>query len=471
MASGRVAACVLVLFLWPLALRHVLGADRTFASFISTSTSISRSHPRQSSPVVCRVREKKKKVRGEGRKQKEARRAQVRPKAGTSIPVLLRKLHAAAQQGDLHKAESIFDLLLLPSGEEFTVSERTINALVVAAAKRGNIERAKHWFERLFDFNLDPGVTIFTSMILAGAEYGNIQFAEEWFEAMEFYRVRPDIAAYGALVKAAANAKDLPRAEKWFRKAQEAGLRPNRIMYNLVMKAAAKAKDMKQTEWWFEQGRSQAGMVFDAVACTTLLNAAKECGDLAKAEAFYEDFMQTGQQPTFQILNALIGAAANAQRPEEAAKWFETMTSLGLQRTPRSYASLLNAWFRAGNADKLWKAIECMEHDGVEVSVIGYTMAIQSFGKGGRRDEAERVGRRMIAKGVYPNKWTLSTLERAVGAARYLQLKRELKLDVHMDKIVDQTARQIAQRSVEAATRTDAVAVKAKLYKSITAEA
>ena len=113
MASGRIATCVLVLFLWPLALQHVPGADWTFVSFMTTSTSVLKSQPRHSSQVARRVREKK--VRAEGRKQMEARKAQVHHKRGASIPILLDRFHKVAQQGNLREAEKIFHLLCLPS--------------------------------------------------------------------------------------------------------------------------------------------------------------------------------------------------------------------------------------------------------------------------------------------------------------------------------------------------------------------
>ena len=186
----------------------------------------------QGSTVVRRVRPKK--VRFEGKKQEGTRRSQIRHKRGASVPFLLNRLHSAAEEGDLSEAESTFNLLCLQSGEHFTVTQETINAMIFAAAQGGNIERAKHWFGRLVDFDLDPDVKIFTSMISAGSEYGNTSFAEEWFEVMGYYQVPPNVATYGALIKAAANAKDLPCAEKWFSKARAAGICPNHITFKTV---------------------------------------------------------------------------------------------------------------------------------------------------------------------------------------------------------------------------------------------
>ena len=237
MASERIATCVLVWFLWPLALQHVPGADRTFASFISTSTGMSKSHPRQRSPVVRRVREKK--LRFEGKQQMEARRAQVRHKPGASIPVLLDRFHKAAQEGRLREAEKIYHLLCLPSTEsQFTINQATINGLIVAAGKCGDIERAKHWFGQLWAFDLHPNSEIFTSMISAGAEYGDTKFAEEYFNAMEYFQVAPRLETYGAMIKAAANAKDLPSAEKWFYQSQKAGLQPSPIQFVSVSRTS-----------------------------------------------------------------------------------------------------------------------------------------------------------------------------------------------------------------------------------------
>ena len=233
MASGRVATCVLVLFLWPLAVWHVPDPDWTSVSFIFTSNPWS--HPRELL-VTRRVREKK--VRFEGTKQAETRKLQLRHNSGASISVLLNRLHDAAQEGDLREAENIFHLLCLPSAEDFRVNQHVINELISAAARRGNIERAKHWFGRLFDFNLDPDLAIFTSMISAGAEYGNLRFSEDWFEAMAYYQISPGIETYCAMMKAAANAKDLRCAEKWFYEAQNAGLQANEITFRTASCAA-----------------------------------------------------------------------------------------------------------------------------------------------------------------------------------------------------------------------------------------
>ena len=184
------------------------------------------------SAVSRRVREKK--VRSQGRKQYETRRAQVRPKRGAFFKDLLAELSEASYSGNVKRAEKIFkDLTSLEV--EFVVDTRTINKIILAAAHGGEVAKATQWFEDLgYVYNLEPDVSVFTSVITAGAKYGNLSFAEQWFEAMEFYQIQPDVATYGAVIQAASNAKDLPAAERWLRKMQHAGLQPNAIIFNLA---------------------------------------------------------------------------------------------------------------------------------------------------------------------------------------------------------------------------------------------
>ena len=234
-----------------------------------------------------------------------------------------------------------------------------------------------------------------------------------------------------------------------------------------VMKAAAKAGDVERAEWWFEEGRNQTGMALDTTTATTLLLAAKESQNLHKAEAFFADFLKTGLQPNFQMLNCLIAAAASVRQPKQAAKWLDEMKAFGLRPTRSSYASLMNAWFRADNPDEVLKTMEEMSNAGFPSNVVDYTMAIRSVGRAGRPNNAEELARRMLEQRVYPNKKTLSALSSAVGIARYQQLGRELKLHHYVDKNVDQSRRQITQRSREAARLTDTMAVKAKNLRSI----
>ncbi|CAE7610098.1 unnamed protein product [Symbiodinium necroappetens] len=460
MAAGRVATCVLVFFLWPLAVWHVPGADWTFVSPMTTG--ISSSHTRQSSPVVRRVREKK--VRFEGKKQAETRRAQVRHKHGAPTSVLLDQFQRASREGKLREAENIFHLLCLPSTEEdFRVGPQAINGLIAAAARCGKIDRAKYWFDRLFDLKLDPTVEIFTSLITAGSKYGNLQFAEEYFDVMAYYQIEPTVETYGAMIKAAANARQLPSAEKWFYAAQEAGLQPNEILFKSVMQAAAKVGNVSRAQWWFEAGCKQTGMTLDTTSCTILIFAAKESHDLDRAESFYKDFVSVGLQPNFQLLSALVAAAANAQQPQRASLWLDEMISLGLQPNHQAYASLMNAWFKAANCDKVLETLEIMKRAGFELTVVDYTMAIQSVGMAGRPADAEHLLRDMLLQKVNLNERTLRTLASAVGSARYLQLQQELNLDLHLDKTVDQSRRQIAKKWTDIVRHTDEAAVKARM--------
>ena len=232
-----------------------------------------------------------------------------------------------------------------------------------------------------------------------------------------------------------------------------------------VMKAAAKVGDSSRARWWFETGRNQTGMAMDTTSCTILVSAAKESKDLNTAEALYQEFLQTGRQPNFQLLSAIIATAANARQPKKAAMWLDEMKRLGLKPNHKSYASLMNAWFKTANSDMVLKTLEDMKCAGLgsEVTVVDYTMAIKSVGMAGRRADAEHLIRDMLVQQVNPNERTLKTLESAVGAQRCFQLIRELKLDLRMDKFVDQSAREIARNSRDIARHTNAAALKAKL--------
>ena len=351
MAAGRTTLGGLILFLW----LRVPGIDWAFGP--SRITSALNGNKRHDSRVLRRVRPEKKKVRFQGKKEAAARKAQIRHKRGAFIGDLLSQLHRAADEGDLTLAEEVFDLLLCQEG--FRVEGQTITSMITAAANCGSIKQAVHWFGRLFDYDLMPDVFIFNSVISAGSKLGNISFAEAAFDDMKRYGLKPTVATYGALIKASAMAGNVSGAELWFSRLQAAGLKPTEITCNLapwialmlqvlctlhywqvagnaprsnqcrspclsvvfaqVMSAAAKCGNMVAARHWFQKAK-EAGMAGGSVPYSTLIAAAKANGDLGAAEAVYQEFLQANPdlKPTFIMLNALIGAAANNRQPEKA---------------------------------------------------------------------------------------------------------------------------------------------------------
>ena len=197
----------------------------TFVS--SLSPSFSRSHTRTKSCLARGPRER----RFAGHVKASIRKRQIRP--ANRRRDLLAELHAAGHKGNLTGAEKVFHLLRLPcpSDVEFHVSTQTINALILAAANSGNVERALAWFDQLLTFELDPDMSCFTSVISAGAKYGNVSFAEEWFEAMGYHGINADVTAYGAVMHAAANAGKPALAEKWFQRMKEQHIQANQVTY------------------------------------------------------------------------------------------------------------------------------------------------------------------------------------------------------------------------------------------------
>ena len=235
------------------------------------------------------------------------------------------------------------------------------------------------------------------------------------------------------------------------------------VVFAQVMSAAAKCGNMVAARHWFQKAK-EAGMAGGSVPYSTLIAAAKANGDLGAAEAVYQEFLQANPdlKPTFIMLNALIGAAANSRQPEKAAGWLEKMKSLKVAPSHSSYGTLMNAWFRSDDHDEVLDVLEQIKNAGFHCTVVDYTMAIRSMAKAKRGDDAERLLRDMLAHQVYPNKRTLTALMDAVGNYRFQGLKLDLKLDNHFDKKVDQSGKQLARRSREVARLTDTTAVKNK---------
>jgi len=241
------------------------------------------------------------------------------------------------------------------------VNGNSFNALISACSRKGDMERAEYWLNRMLEGTAEADVASFSSVIHACAKANNLERAEAWFKKMEKAGVQANIVTYNSVINACARCGNAVRAEHWFQKMVTQGIQPGVLTFNSLVNACAKAPDIVKAEHWLQE-MPKHGVKPDDVTYSTVIHVCGNEQDPARAGKWLEKLKQmlaeTNKKPSSFCYNSVAQAWSRAGSPDQAARLLKEAESFNIEITPASLTSITNAftWAKRQQEANAWSA-------------------------------------------------------------------------------------------------------------------
>eukprot|EP00928_Gymnodinium_smaydae_P094240 TRINITY_DN7883_c0_g1_i1.p1 TRINITY_DN7883_c0_g1~~TRINITY_DN7883_c0_g1_i1.p1 ORF type:complete len:446 (-),score=92.29 TRINITY_DN7883_c0_g1_i1:233-1570(-) len=231
--------------------------------------------------------------------------AQMVLKLGPS-PMLARTLNivlaACVKTGNLEKALFWWNRFKKMDVETTLVS---YNTMINVCARSKDIVQAEWWMNKMLQDGIEPCLISFTTLISVCGKLGKMSKAEEWCEQMHRYGLRGDIKLHNAMIDVYVKTNSLQKAEMWFYKMQREGVAPNQRTFNMIIHVCAKTGDMVQAERWHKM-MLDSGLRCDAYTYGPLIEGCAQCGDMDLAEYFLDRMFSEKAMPNIVCLRSLV---------------------------------------------------------------------------------------------------------------------------------------------------------------------
>lgn len=287
----------------------------------------------------------------------------------------------------------------------------SVNAVIRACAKAGNLDLATSWWERLQRLELQPNGFTYNAMVHACAQARKPAMAERWVQRMEQSGLRPCKVTFNALIDAYAKRGKVDEAEAWFRRMQERGVEADKVIYNSLINACAQAGKPSKAALWFEELLAH-DFKADQQTYNTLISACAKAGVVEKAEHWFRRMEAEGCKGDVITFGALMHAAARGGNILKAEVWVEEMLRRGLKLNLVCFNTMLHACAQAGDAASARKWFNAMRGAGAEPNKLSYNSMIGVYAEAGDLDTAQAWLCEMVKKNLDVDHVTYMTLLR-----------------------------------------------------------
>eukprot|EP00913_Durusdinium_trenchii_P013544 g12714.t2 len=242
-----------------------------------------------------------------------------------------------------------------------------------------------------------PDVMAYTAIIHCSAKKGNVEEATRWFQRMSLNDLKGDAVTFTALINACAKRSDAPGALGWLRRLVDEQLQPNVVAFSAALKAGDVPKPCWKTTVLRDTRLGWAGQCENLFQLDKLDSARlcqKACTEDPRCPVW--QFRQGSQTcwVGFGVRCDGPGAAASATPAALSAEEVLAQRLLhGTVYVVRELACARSA--KSDEASSLWQA---MESQLVAPNIIAVTSAIEVCAKSRPRRtvEAEELFRRWM---------------------------------------------------------------------------
>merc|ERR1719326_2875770 len=136
---------------------------------------------------------------------------------------------------------------------------------------------------------------------------------------------------------------------------------------------AAKAGDLQTAEIIAERMQAN-GCALTVVSYGMLINAFAKAGDVAGAERWLNELMNSGLgKPNVICVNSTISACAKGGEVRKAEAWLERMPAMGVQPDTMSYNAVIDACARNGDIDRAESWLNRRKKEGTPPNVVSFS--------------------------------------------------------------------------------------------------
>lgn len=267
-------------------------------------------------------------------------------------------------------------------------------------ARRGDVDRAEHFFSKQNDNN--RSIPVARCMLMhAYAVAGKVDTVVELFRKFfpttlegDFLAERPGIIHYTTVILAHAELADVDGIDLWLGNMLQAGCRPDGHVYSIILQSFAKHGDIDSVAAIFDQMRA-AEVQPDRVHYTSVISLLARRKDAAAAEAFYLQALHEGITPDRKMITSLMNAHVEAGSWEGVVRIFDYLRQSSHFRRDLSievYNTLFKAYVLIGTPFRIVLAMfRKLVRIGVRPDGFTYALVIQSACDDGKMTIAEEL--------------------------------------------------------------------------------
>eukprot|EP01018_Ginkgo_biloba_P032089 Gb_22773 [translate_table: standard] len=292
-------------------------------------------------------------------------------------------LTACANLAALEQGKEIHELIVR-SGFQSDVFVG--NALVDMYAKCGNVENARHVFEKM----PQRDVVSWNAMIAGYVQYGHIDVALRLFRKMP----ARDVVSWTAMIAASARHGYCEDALTLFYQMRRTGIQPNQFTFASVLPACANLAALEQGKE-IHENIVKSGLQSDIFVNNALVDMYAKCGSIENAHNVFDKMTQRDVVSW----NVMIVGYAIHGCGKEALLLFQQMQQSVANPDHVTFLGVLSACCHAGLVHEGWQYFNCMSQCyNVTPAMEHYGCMIDLLGRSGHLDEAHDLIQKMPIK-------------------------------------------------------------------------
>lgn len=274
-------------------------------------------------------------------------------------------------------------------------------------ARRGDVDRAEHFFSKHNDNNWSIPVArcmLMHAYAVAGKAETVVEHFHKFFPTTsggDFLAERPGVIHYTTVILAYAELADFDGIDFWLEKMLEAGCRPDGHVYSIILQSFARHGDVDSVVALFDQMRTTE-VKPDRVHYTSVVALLAQRKDAVAAEAFYLRALREGITPDRMMITSLMNAHVEAGSWEGVVRIFDYLRQSSHFRRDLSievYNTLLKAYILIGTPFRVVLAMfRKLVRVGVRPDGYTYALVIQSACDAGKMSVAEALFTEMEEK-------------------------------------------------------------------------
>jgi len=314
----------------------------------------------------------------------------------------------------------------------------TFHAMLRAIRQSGEDSSVEVWVEKLMNMGLQPDVECCNLIIGIYADKQMTVKAEEWLAITEHnLGITPNVGTFNAAISAHTGAGDIQLAERLVQVMQNRGLEPDAETYMLLIGDGRSYRRPKVVKRWANRMKEHCKDVTVA-AYTSVIGAWAAVGNADQAEEWFSKMMQEGKQ-TAEALALVVDTLVLSNQVNgqlTAQDWVQECQGAGTPLSPAVYAALASQDVYDGDFEQVEARMQQMEAEGFrmnEDSLIALLLAYANARPQQPRLAEQMFKQQMLGGNIRATREMFEALRAAVGGARCLALRRELKLSSTSD--------------------------------------
>ncbi|XP_057454464.1 pentatricopeptide repeat-containing protein At4g26680, mitochondrial-like [Lotus japonicus] len=226
----------------------------------------------------------------------------------------------------------------------------TLNMVICAYCKSGDLPRALETLEKMKDMGLSPTVVSFNALISGYCNKGLLGLALKMKSLMGNYRVSPNVVTFNTLINGFCKEGKLHEAYRVFSEMKVANVAPNTVTYNTLINGYSQIGNCETGMRLFEEmGRNQVKP--DILTYNALILGLCKDGKTKKAANLVKELDKDNLVPNASTFSALITGQCVRNNSERAFQIYRSMTSIGYSPNESTFGMLISVFCKNEDFD------------------------------------------------------------------------------------------------------------------------